>query len=448
MIEKNHIFIEYNNMLIGLEIINEYLNNNAKFSIEQNLTIASISCITTMQKVLLATEELEELTLILSYLYTPKQLMVLFDKTDPVEFKNFCEYCRHFSELYGEFERTDPIILNKPLTVDQIHNNTFDVIIYSHYTQTTIFEVECNERFNMMLGDEYDAFENVIKNSVQKLDNHGRLIILARACWILPVWEILDENNMQFEYQEYRYYLQPDNSQNRLVWISFSYKEDGIDTERQKRNIYQFMNDNNIDRLFAHRNNYLFPYVEPPSENKTAYIEMEQNRSNLQYFFSAETTQMLTELCMGYTACLVVPSVAVCAYDSGKNVVLFELDNRFRTNGGVKFVKYDLYKGLNNLTVRKFGKKFNTVICDPPFNIDLNVLAKDIYELISNSSDSLIYIVFPKSRISLLNNAMKNKSMHLIESYDYMIEYSKPPKLVRMEGADAIQLYKFCLLPL
>ena len=437
-------WLECSELVDEIQVLNhQTFDYNPTITVEQNLIIASLSCITQEENVLLATKENRELALILEYLYNPKYLMILFQQYDEIVCTLETDYWRRFHERFSKFISTMPCIVQKPLSVPRIKNTKFDVILYSSYETSIPFQVDCTERFQMILGEGYESFVEIINNSPKLMKDEGRLIVIARPCWLLPVWELLECNQLQFDYQDFHYYFQKEQNQNRLVCLRFSYHSKGIDTMKQKRNLIQFMEENNIDRLFAHRNNFIYPYHELAKEAPPAYVSVTQNRCNSQYFFSAETTEKITALCRGYTACLVVPSIAICAYDKGKNIVLFEMDNRFRSNGELKFVKYDLYKGLHKLTVRKYGKKFNTVICDPPFNVDLDVLAKDIYELILNAVDSCIYVVYPRSRASLLCNAMKKKSMHLTECELNTVEYSKPPKLVRQEGADAIKLYKF-----
>jgi uncharacterized pyridoxamine 5'-phosphate oxidase family protein len=224
-------------------------------------------------------------------------------------------------------------------------------------------------------------------------------------------------------------------------------EEDGFDVEKQKRNIIPLMEHNNVDRLFAHRNNLIFPYVELSYKNSEAYVELDQNLQNMQYFFSLDTTKKLASMCAGYTACLVTPSIALCAAESNQNVVLFECDNRFRQNRNVKFVKYDLYTGLTEFTKRQYAKKFDVVICDPPFDVKLDALAFDIDELLKSNKNSTAYVVFPEHRKASLINAMKLKGFVPIDEENRMvIEYGKPPKLVRVYGKDAIQLFKFIYL--
>jgi 16S rRNA G966 N2-methylase RsmD len=136
--------------------------------------------------------------------------------------------------------------------------------------------------------------------------------------------------------------------------------------------------------------------------------------------------------------------VAQCAHKDGKNIILFERDNRFRENGGLKYVKYDLYKGLPKLLHNKYLHAFDKVICDPPFNIKLNVLADDIDELLKNNKHSMAYIIFPSKDKASLVNAMKRKCLYIVdESNQISIEYVRPPKIVRINGIGAIQLYKF-----
>lgn len=210
-----------------------------------------------------------------------------------------------------------------------------------------------------------------------------------------------------------------------------------------------FMKEVFFNRLYAHRNNLRFPYVELSYNNTESYVLLNQHSEFMQYFFSVETTARLAELCESYTACLVTPSVARYAHNLNKNIVLFERDSRFRENGGLKFVKYDLKKGLTKLLQNKYMKKFDIVVCDPPFDISLDILASDIDELLKTDNKSVAYVIFPSSRETHLKNAMMRKGLNLNEVDEKIgIVYAKPPKLVRVHGRDAIQLYKFTYKPL
>ncbi len=156
----------------------------------------------------------------------------------------------------------------------------------------------------------------------------------------------------------------------------------------------------------------------------------------------------MARLCDGFTACLVTPSVAKYAFELKRNIVLFERHNRFRENGGLKFVKYDLYQGLTKLLQNKYARRFNTIICDLPFDIDLKVLSNDIIELLKPERNSAVYIVFPAKQKAVLIHAMESKGLHIFEKDEkIIIEYAKPPKIVRVNGREAIQLYKFIYGP-
>jgi hypothetical protein len=438
IIEK---IVDYEEFILALEmLIEEYPESKGYFNIHDELIIANIGCINQSNHVLVATTDRSQLSLIVSYLYTPRTLYIYdSNKTRDTLIKHH-DYMLPF---FHSCQYTIPIVIKEVSSIPFIKSSLYDVIFFSHYTDQTMFYVTYTNRFEMLLGEDYNIFVETLEHYSQKLHHLGKLIILVRPCWILSLWEKLNEYQLQFDYLHYKHYLQPDSHHNRMVWIRFTYYKDGVDHELQKINLLQFMKDNNMDRLFAHKNGYLFPYVELTEVKQEAYVDLSQNIDNLQYFFTKDTTNQLSDLCIGYTACLVVPSIAVCAYEQNKNIVLFEMDNRFRQYKGMKFVKYDLHKGLNTLTNRKYGNKFNTILCDPPFNINLHVLAKDIDELLKKEKESSVYIVYPKSRLPLLLNAMKSYHMILIEHGKIHIEYSKPPKLVRLEGLDAIQLYHF-----
>ena len=57
---------------------------------------------------------------------------------------------------------------------------------------------------------------------------------------------------------------------------------------------------------------------------------------------------------------------------------------------------------------------------------------------------SVAYIVFPSNRMASLINIMNTNGLVYIEDVNKIsIEYAKPPKIVRVNGKDAIQLFKF-----
>lgn len=432
--------INYDDLLFCIEyLLEEHPEIKSNMTLSEALSLVSICCITQSDRVLLACPDTTMIAFILSYLYFPDCLLLMNKENSNSQLDYYNEYLQILLHNASPSSYT----LLKVNHISHIKNNCFDVILSSYYTNSTIMIAEYNSRFEMILGEEYTAFLTNIEGASKKLKHGGRLLILTRICWILTIWEKLETYQLQLEYQEYHYYLQPEGNPNRFVWLRFSYQKQGVDIENQKRNIQLLMSDNNIDRLYAHRNNCLFPYAFVVNEKEDSYVSIEQNQWNLQYFFTAGTTKELTALCQGYTACLVVPSIALCAYEENRNIVLFEIDNRFRQNGTLKYVKYDLNKGLNSLTVRKYGKKFDTLICDPPFNISLTRLATNVQELISNASESRIYIIYPRNRRNLLVNAFKTEGFYLYQEGRIAINYARPPKLVRMEGKDAIQLYEF-----
>jgi hypothetical protein len=64
--------------------------------------------------------------------------------------------------------------------------------------------------------------------------------------------------------------------------------------------------------------------------------------------------------------------------------------------------------------------------------------------LLKPDKNSIAYVVFPEHRKASLINAMKLKEFSLVDEESRMvIGYGRPPKLVRVYGKDAIQLFKF-----
>jgi hypothetical protein len=466
-------------IITAFELIHEQdRSNDLKnkiFGIDTILSFINFGCIKNTDNVYIVSNESEIISFIISYLYTPDKIVtnVITNKTcnNKINYSNTRNkiisnniisnniinksrkksYHNHikqrwkwFHQLLMGYQYTKNIVMRDDrISLNYIVGLSFDVaIVRIHFWHNQPF-IKLNDRFAMELGEEYELFEKYLKETSENLTVNGVLILLARPCWILKVWNQLDDLNLVLDYQDYHLYIDNTRDPNTFVWLKLVKSKD-INLDMKKKNILNLMSDNNIDRLYAHRNNLLFPFVILNNDKVEAYIDLDQNLEYMQYFFTLETTRSLANLCDGFTACLVTPSVAQCAFKEGKNIILFERDNRFRVNGGLKFVKYDLNKGLSNLLNNKYLHKFDKVICDPPFNIKLDVLANDIHELLKQEKGSVAYVVFPSKEKAKLISAMKSKQLFLVEETNRIsIEYARPPKIVRVNGKDAIQIFKF-----
>jgi hypothetical protein len=418
----------------------ELLNSNI-FGLNNALSFINFACIKETDSVITIGSHLDVATELISYIYTPKELLTIRAQ------KSHCTddtSRRSINELLIDYKYTEPIFCNLEI---EFSDNSFDVAFIGFSDTINSLSQQCINRFNLETGVEYEIFEKYLIKSSKLLREEGRLVVLTKPGWILKCWSLIEELGLQLEYDNYSLYSDCMRHSNSFLWLRFIKRIGNIDLDIHKKNILSLMEDNSIDRLYAHRNNLRFPYVELSYNNSEAYVKLDQNLEYMQYFFSYKTTATLAELCEGYTACLVTPSIAQYAYKLKKNIVLFDRDNRFRENGGLKYVKYDLNIGLSKFAKNRYLKKFDRVICDPPFDIKLEVLAKDIVELLAESKKSITYIVFPSSRKVSLINAMKTKGLQLVEVAEKItIEYAKPPKLVRVNGREAIQLYKFMYL--
>lgn len=412
------------------------------------IDMLNMGCIKNTDKVLVRARKVDTIVWGLSYISKPETLIVnkmgdngLTQGWFGEEEKRWNDIC----QLLSGYSYTDPCFSSE--AIDKLDNNNkkHDVIISAFIDSVDNIENSLKGRFDFESGALYEVFEKTLIDSSNKLRKEGRLLILSKPSWILKAWQIIDGLGLQLDYRTYRIYSDGDRNPNAWVWLRFTKRNHEFNRDLQKDSVLALLKDNSIDRLFAHRNNLLFPYVELSFNPSKAYVELEENSEYLQYFFSAETTKKLAELCNGYTACLVTPSIAKYAYNINKKVVLFERDNRFRENKGLSYVKYDLHVGLTQFVKNRYEKKFDTVICDPPFDINLKVLARDIVELLKEEEDSVVYVVFPQSRKASLANAMAEKGLHIVEEEEnsILIEYSRPPKIVRVNGKQAIQVYKF-----
>ncbi len=411
------------------------------FDIYDIISIINFGCIKEEDKVIIMTPDYELITLLLSYLYRPKTLITLVCDTD----------CRteditweSMKELLSGYQNTDPVLSIPDEDNKDCGAECGNTVIAGTARPNSRPAEGTESRFYLDAGLEYEMYLKQFIKAVEFLKKEGILVILSKPGWVLKTWELIDALGLQLEYDNYRLYGDAKRQPNAYVWLRFVKKESAVDHGLHKKNIISLMTENGIDRLFAHRNKERFPYTELSYLNSEPYVKLDADLDHMQYFFSAETTVKLADLCEGYTACLVTPSVAQCAYKANKNIVLFERDNRFRENGGLKFVKYDLDTGLTKLLHKKYEHKFNRIICDPPFDINPGVLAADIAELIRQESGSTAYVVFPAKRKAGLVNAMKAAGLiYREDNTGICVEYAKPPKLVRVNGKAAIGLYEF-----
>lgn len=438
-------FAHEEDVICAVELVYEHeiknmLTSNI-FGLNRALAFINFACINDTDNVITIGSHLEITTLLISYIYTPQKLVTQTSDT------SCCidnRLLKNINELLSGYKYTEIISSNLHIGLIEYEKESFDVAILGFANLINISEEVQINRFSLETGIEYEMFERLLAKSSKLLKKDGRLVVLTKPGWILKLWSLIHDLGLKLEYNSYSLYVDSNRHPNGFIWLRFIKGDVNVNLELHKRNIISLMNDNNIDRLYAHRNNLIFPFVELSYSNSEAYVKLNQNLEYMQYFFSVETTANLAELCEGYTACLVTPSVAQYAYKINKNIVLFERDNRFRENGGLKFVKYDLNIGLTKFLQNKYSKKFDRVICDPPFDIKLDVLANDIIELLKQDRKSVVYIIFPNNRKISLINAMKARGLLLEEETQKIcIEYARPPKIVRVNGKDAIQLYKF-----
>lgn len=455
---KNEIYSSFVDIAAAMELVKESrinLTNIKAFGLQNIISVANFGCISNTDKVLVISSEIEEITLAVSYICTPQKLKSCRINMNAGTYNNQISDIQNsdiqnwvtLSHILSGYAHTKPTFHITDIDSLENENEKFDISIAGYINSPEMLAEEPFNRFKLDAGIEFDIFKKLLIKTCRLLKNGGKLLILAKAGWVLKAWTTIHELGLQLEYESYRLYVSECNHPNAMLWLRLTKKESNMNYEEHKRNIWSLMEENNIDRLYAHRNDLVFPYVELSYSNSESYVTLSENMEYMQYFFSKETTENLARLCEDYTACLVTPSVAQYAHSNNKNVVLFERDNRFRKNGGLKFVKYDLEKGLTKFQFNKYAGKFNKVLCDPPFDINLDVLAKDIAELIRMNEASIAYIVFPENRKISLIRAMKAKGFLYKEgAADICIEYAKPPKIVRVHGKQAIQLYTFTCL--
>ena len=316
--------------------INDHIKDamlSKTFSIDNTFKIINFCCIKDTDQVLVISNYCEIMMWIISYVYIPNKIIAKTVHSNSCFDKSKWE---DFHLLLTGYQYTKPTFNSNESDQTEDLEQAFDVVIIGLHNPVSLKSEKTMNRFYLETGTDYELFEKYLIKASEDLKDNGVLIILSKPGWILKAWSLLDLLNLQLDYNNYRLYVDSIGNPNAFVWLRFIKNSYENNPELNKRNVLNLMRDNNIDRLFTHKNSLLFPYVELQEYDSEAYVDLNQNNEYMQYFFTIETTINLSKLCDGYTACLVTPSIAQCAHKAGKNIVLFERDNRFRENGGVK----------------------------------------------------------------------------------------------------------------
>jgi tRNA1(Val) A37 N6-methylase TrmN6 len=387
----------------------------------------------------------------LSYLSQPEKLVVTYDVSLGLAAPNpeiFREKWNIVSDLLDGYDHTEPENVITSLENPPFLANSFDVII-GDLVGSQNHEKLTSSVQNQSSDINYREFEQVLFNSSDLLKEGGRLVLAIRADWILKSWPLLEKLGLQLEYPEWGIefsdFPEPDSS----VALRFI-KKDNIDSSRQKKSVLSLMAKFSIDTLYAHKADEVFPYSEIVRTDSEPFLDLTRKTDSEQYFFDINTTNELIRLARGETAFLVTPSLAIKSVGNGQTGVLFEQDSRalrqlgLLPNSKIKPQKYDLKVGLHRLIKNKYNFKFDTVICDPPFTkIKPNILARDIHELLKVDNGTA-YIIYPAKDIAKLKREMDKLGFQLEEDWEKpTINYAQPPKMVRIHGVQAIQVYKF-----
>lgn len=340
---KNEIYSSYDDIVIAMELVKESrmnLTNIKAFELQNIITVTNFGCISNTDKVLVISSEIEEITLAVSYILIPKRLKSfrISMNTDTYSQISDTQNWEILNHILSGYSHTKPTFHITDIDNLENENEKFDISIVGYINSSEMLAEEPFNRFKLEAGIEFDIFKKLLIKTCRLLKNEGKLLILVKVGWVLKAWTTIHELGLQLEYESYRLYISECHHPNAILWLRLIKKENNINHEEHKRNIWSLMEENNIDRLYAHRNDLIFPYVELSYSNSESYVTLRENLEYMQYFFSKETTENLARLCEEYTACLVTPSVAQYAHNINKNVVLFERDNRFRENGGLKFV--------------------------------------------------------------------------------------------------------------
>lgn len=176
----------------------------------------------------------------------------------------------------------------------------------------------------------------------------------------------------------------------------------------------------------------------------------DENRANEQYFYTPETTRALVNLCVGRTACLFTPSVALAASIDGKETIAFDVDKRFQSVLGSSYQYYDANKGIHGrdqvsgkVLAPMYEYAFDTVIADPPYSaVTLERIASNVNSMLKwdLEGNTYAYITHLGNCFHGLEKAFERYQMVGQAIEDFQINYNKPPRSVIKKG---VSLYQF-----
>jgi hypothetical protein len=133
---------------------------------------------------------------------------------------------------------------------------------------------------------------------------------------------------------------------------------------------------------------------------------IQELHKNEQYFFDDKTLNSLINFLENYNSicCLCCPTLGIELSKRKKNVTILDIDERFSDNEN--FIYYDLNKPV------KLDKKFDIIICDPPFNIvKISQVFNAIKILSYYNFEQKILISFQKRREHTILGIFSNFSL-------------------------------------
>jgi len=125
-----------------------------------------------------------------------------------------------------------------------------------------------------------------------------------------------------------------------------------------------------------------------------------------QYFFDQDTIDELVELvdCFENPCCVCTPMVAQAMLERGREVAIFDIDERFSSMPG--FRRWDLEQPVY------LNEEFDFVICDPPFfNLSLRQLFHAMRTLTHFRYDTPLAITYLMRRSAAFVRAMGHFEM-------------------------------------
>jgi len=186
----------------------------------------------------------------------------------------------------------------------------------------------------------------------------------------------------------------------------------------------------------------------------------EKHQEYGQYYYTFEQLMEITSYARGEVVCLCDPTIAAALllshYQDG-SVLTLDIDERWidainsitksLNREDSKAITYDLARGLhsthraNTTALAEYEYSADTLFFDPPFNMEIAIIAKNINALLKWDEEATAYVGYPSNAIDKLSDLLDKVGIS-VEVIDYHAKYDQLPPMYQDGSGQSICLLR------